>query len=357
MNTEPLAPAALTAVDYDPFATVALSRVVPSTEAQREIWLAAQLGAEASLAFNESVGLRLRGRLDTQALHGALQDLLARHDALRATFGPDGETLCVLDQTDLPLPLADLTALDEAARDAALAGRLRAVVETPFALEQGPLLRAELLRLGADDHLLLLTAHHIVCDGWSWWVMVRELAALYGVRTGRPGAPLPPAESFADYALALARQPDQRTLAADEAYWLARFAELPPPLDLPTDRARPPQRSFASSRIDHVLDAALVGAVKRLGAQRGASLFATLLGGFAAVLARLAGQGEVVVGIPAAAQSLDGHDHLVGHCVNLLPLRCAPDPAAPLARLLDDTQATLLDALDHQRYTFGTLLK
>ena len=357
MNPDSLAPAALTAVDYDPFATVALTRVVPSTEAQREIWLAAQLGDEASLAFNESVSLRLRGRLDTEALHGALHDLIGRHDALRATFGPDGETLCVLDRPELPLPLVDLGGPDDATRDAALAGRLRSVVETPFVLEQGPLLRAELLRLGPDDHLLLLTAHHIVCDGWSWWVMVRELAALYGVRTGTSGESLPPAESFADYALALARQPDGKTLAADEGYWLARFAETPPPLELPTDRLRPPRRSFASARIDHILDAALVGAVKRLGAQRGASLFATLLGGFAAVLARLAGQHEVVVGIPAAAQSLDGHDHLVGHCVNLLPLRCAPDPAAPLARLLDDTQTTLLDALDHQRYTFGTLLK
>jgi len=357
MKPDALAPAALTAVDYDPFASVALDRVVPSTEAQREVWLAAQLGHDASLAYNESVSLRLRGTLDRDALHGALRELVGRHDALRAGFGPDGETLCVLAQPELPLPLADLGGLDDAARQAALAQRLRAVVETPFALEQGPLLRAELLRLGADDHLLLLTAHHIVCDGWSWWIMVRELSALYGARTGMAGVPLPPAESFADYALALARHPDAGILAADEAYWLAHYAELPPPLDLPTDRVRPPRRGFASARIDHVLDAALVGAVKRLGAQRGASLFATLIGGLAAVLARLAGQREVVVGIPAAAQSLDGHDHLVGHCVNLLPLRCAPDPAAPLAQLLDATQSTLLDALDHQRYTFGTLLK
>ena len=357
MNPDSLAPVALTAVDYDPFATVTLARVVPSTEAQREIWLAAQLGADASLAYNESVSLHLRGRLDAEALHDALRDLVSRHDALRASFGPDGETLCVQARLELPLPRIDLGSLDDAARDAALTGRLRAAVETPFELEQGPLLRAELLRLGPDDHRLLLTAHHIVCDGWSWWVMARELAALYGARTGTPAAPTAPADSFADYALALARQPDTKTLAADEAYWLARYAEPPSPLDLPTDRARPPRRTFASARIDHVLDATLVSAIKRLGAQRGASLFATLLGSFAAVLARLAGQHEVVVGIPAAAQSLDGHDSLVGHCVNLLPLRCAPDPAAPVAQLLDATQAILLDALDHQRYTFGTLLK
>ncbi|SEL09198.1 amino acid adenylation domain-containing protein [Pseudoxanthomonas sp. GM95] len=357
MKPDALAPAALTAVDYDPFASVALARVVPSTEAQREIWLASQLGVEASLAFNESVSLRLRGTLDRNALHAALGELIARHDALRASFGPDGETLCVSAQSELPLPLIDLQDLDEAARADALAERRRATVETAFELEQGPLMRAELLCLGSNEHVLLLTAHHIVCDGWSWWVMVRELSTLYGARTGLAAGTLPPVASFADYALDLARHGDDGTLAADQAWWLAQYVQLPAPLDLPTDHARPPRRSFASARIDHVLDAALVGEVKRLGAQRGASLFATLLGSFAAVLARLSGQQEVVVGIPAAAQSLDGQDHLVGHCVNLLPLRCVTDPAAPLAHLLEATQATLLDALDHQRYTFGTLLR
>jgi amino acid adenylation domain-containing protein len=349
--------AALTAVDYDPFAAVALDRVVPTTEAQREIWLAAKLSTQASLAYNESVSLRLRGTLDVEALHGALAELVQRHDALRATLGPDGETLCILQQADLPLPLLELSGLADAAREMALAERLRGAVETPFALEHGPLFRAELVRCAADDHVLLLTAHHIVCDGWSWWVIVRELAALYGARVGMPGDPLPPAESFADYALIQARRSGGSTLAADEAYWLDRFADPLAALELPADRARPPRRTFASARLDHVFDAALLTAIRRLGAQRGSSLFATLLGSFAAVLARLAGQPEVVVGIAAAAQSIDGHDHLVGHCVNLLPLRCAPDPAAPLARLLENTQTSLLDALDHQRYTFGTLLK
>ncbi|HXE77193.1 MAG TPA: amino acid adenylation domain-containing protein [Rhodanobacter sp.] len=344
-------------VDYDPFADGALSRVVPSTEPQREIWLADQLGPDASLAYNESVSLRLRGPLDQAALGAALQALLDRHDALRASFGPDGETLCVLEQVTLELPLLDLSATDPACRDEQLRERQHAAVQTPFALGRDHLLRGELLHLAHDEHVLILTAHHIVCDGWSWWVLVRELGTLYAQRLGHAVEPLPPADAFADYALAQARHPAGATHAQDESYWLSQFAGEIPVLDLPTDRARPVRRSFASAREDWTLDADLVTAIRRMGARRGASLFATLLGSFAALLVRLAHQPRVVIGIPTAGQSVDGHDHLVGHCVNTLPLLFEPDLDQPAALAIEQAQATLLDALEHQRYTFGTLLR
>lgn len=345
------------AVDYDPFAEGELARVVPTTEPQREVWLADRLGSDASLAFNESVSLRLKGHLDADALQAALQALVDRHDALRASFGPDGETLCVRAALDLNVQLHDLTELDIAARNAAMAERLRLAVDTPFALERDPLLRAELVRLAEDDHRLILTAHHIVCDGWSWWVLVRELAALYAQYCGAGVAALPEADSFADYALAEARHPGGPGFAADEAYWLDRFAAGAPVLDLPFDRPRPQRRSFASRREDYSLDADLVAQLRGMGARRGASLFATLLAGFAATLSRLAGQSQVVVGIPVAGQSVDGHDHLVGHCVNTLPLLFDPDPLQPAGKAVEEAQATLLDAIEHQRYTFGTLLR
>ncbi len=357
MNNDAPLPPPPGAVDYDPFADGALARVVPTTEPQRELWLADRLGPDASLAFNESVRLQLRGRLAPTALRAALQGLLDRHDALRAGFGPDGETLCVLEGVELTLDERDLSALDPQARAAAVDTRLRHAVDTPFSLEHDRLFRAELLRLGPDEHLLILTAHHIVCDGWSWWVLVQELGALYAQCLGETAKPLPPAEDFADYALAELAHPAGGGSADDEAYWLARFAGEVPVLDLPIDRPRPARRSFASAREDHVLDAALVAAVRALGARRGVSLFATLLASFAALLARLGNQSRVVVGIPAAGQALDGHDHLVGHCVNTLPLLFEIDLAQPVARALDDAQATLLDALEHQRYTFGTLLR
>ena len=344
------------AVDYDPFAGGALARVVPTTEPQRELWLASRLGDDASLAYNESVSLHLRGALDANRLQHALQAVAERHDALRASFGPDGETFCVLEPAPLLLPFSDLSGLAEAERAAQLAQRKRAGVETPFALEQGRLFRAELLQLAPQEHVLLMHAHHIVCDGWSWWVIVRELGAAYAQAAGNATV-LPAAESYADYALAEAVHPAGPEFKHDEQYWLSRFAGQTPVLELPTDHARPARRSFASQREDYVLDADLVTAVRRLGARRGASLFATLLGGFATLLSRIAGQEQVVVGIPAAGQSVDGHDHLVGHCVNLLPLRFDLQAGDSFNTVLDGAQDVLLDAIEHQRYTFGTLLK
>ncbi|HZW18378.1 MAG TPA: amino acid adenylation domain-containing protein [Luteimonas sp.] len=350
-------PAGLDSVDYDPFGAGALARVAPTTEPQREVWLADKLGAEASLAYNESVLLRMRGALDVDVLASALQSLVDRHDALRSTFGPDGETLCVDERRELPLERIDLSGLDPDARGREAAARKRKAVETAFDLERGPLFRAELLRMGDDEHVLLMTAHHIVCDGWSWWVLVRELATAYARATGHDAPALPQAPSFADYALAQADNPDATRASGDERYWLSRFDGEVPVLELPVDRPRPARRTFASQREDYVFDAALVADVKRLGARRGASLFATLLGGFSALLSRLSGQAQVVVGIPAAGQSVDGNQGLVGHCVNLLPLRFDIDPAQPFPALVDAAQDTLLDAIEHQRYTFGTLLK
>lgn len=358
MNATPLSgPHALVPVDYDPFADGALACVVPTTEPQREIWLADQLGREASLAYNLSVSMVLHGALDRQALQGALQDLVDRHEALRSAIGPDGETLCVIERVRIPLEVLDLAAMDVAARQGAVDERLRLSVETPFDVARGPLFRAELLRLREDEHLLLLVAHHIICDGWSWWVIVRELGALYGVRLGGAANPLPPPVSFADYAMAETDRVAGERHAVDEAYWLSRFAGDMPVLELPTDRPRPAQRSFASARADHVLDATLYNAVRRMGARRGASLFATLLAAFSAMLSRLSGQADIVVGIPAAGQAVDDYQNLIGHCVNLLPLRFDVDSAQPFARAIDTAQGTLLDALEHQRCTFGTWLK
>ncbi|MFS8136549.1 MAG: condensation domain-containing protein, partial [Thermomonas sp.] len=344
----PAATQRVDAEEHDPFAGGEIARVVPTTEPQREVWLADRLGPDASLAFNESVSLRLRGRLNQSALASALQALLSRHDVLRSNFGPDGETLCIRMESELTLECADLSGLPASAREAAVASRQHQAVETPFDLVREPLFRAELLTLSTEEHLLLLTAHHIVCDGWSWWVIVRELGQLYADAQAIEST-LPPVQSFADYALAEAMRATDSTAMADGHYWLQKFVGDVPVLDLPTDRPRAARRTFASAREDHVFEPALVNAIRALGGRRGASLFATLLAGFGGLLSRIAGQSEVVVGIPAAGQAIDDHDRLVGHCVNLLPLRLEADPGQGFSRAVDDAQTTLLDAIEHQR--------
>ena len=338
MSVLPMSSNDLTAVDYDPFAHGELSRVVPTTEPQREIWLANQLSTVAALSFNLSVSLRLMGALNVEALSSALQELVDRHDALRASFGPDGETLCIRQQLTLSLPLHDLAGIEGIEQERAVAEHLRASVETPFVIESDPLFRAVLLRLSGDRHQLVLSAHHLVCDGWSWWVIVRELGTLYARHAGTTLPALPDAEDYTDYAIAELARPSTPEYQADEAFWLSKYAHDIPVLDLPTDRARPARRSFASARVDHTLDTELTSALRRLGARRGASLFATLLAGFSGLLSRLTGQESVVVGIPAAGQSQGGHADLVGHCVNTLALRFDVETAQTFATAIERAQ-------------------
>ncbi|MET0935656.1 MAG: condensation domain-containing protein, partial [Luteibacter sp.] len=347
--------AAATAVDYDPFAGAPLTRLVPTTEPQREVWLASRLEPEASLAYNEAVSITLKGLLDVPALEWALQAIVDRHEALRATFSGDGEGLFVAGHTTLPIAFHDVSLLAPFESDARIMAAFSRIVTTPFDLEHGPLVRAELFRLANDRHILTIAAHHIVCDGWSFGVIVSDLAALYAQRTGQGKGPAD-AGAFSNFALAEAAHAGSETARDDETYWLDRFAGPIPVLDLPTDRSRPRRRSFTSRREDRMLDATDVTAIKRLGAAHGASLYATLLTGFAVLLRRIAGQDDVVIGMPSAGQAAEGLDTMVGHCVNVLPLRTRIGETATFAQLLGTVRKDLLDAFDHQRYTLGSLL-
>jgi amino acid adenylation domain-containing protein len=350
------------AVDYDPFAGEGLesTRAVPITEPQREVWLADRLSHEASLAYNESVLLRFSGALDADALSSALHDLVSRHDALRAVVSADGATLVIPAATTIAVPLVSLESLSEGQRQAAIIDAQRKVVETAFDLEHGPLFNAQIFRLNAAEHVLIMAAHHIVCDGWSFGILVRDLSTLYRGRLGLAESDLVPAASFGDYAISQQTARGGVQEVADETYWLSRFSgsssELPV-LDLPTDQSRAAWRTFASRREDFVLDAALVASVRKAGAKQGASMFATLLAGFAATIHRVAASGDMVIGVPAAGQSVDGLDSLVGHCVNLMPIRIGVDPKNSMAALVAAAQTAMLDASEHQSYTFGTLLK
>ena len=344
-----------TAVDYDPFAGAALARVVPTTPPQREIWLAAKLEREASLAYNESVSLTLSGTLDIGALQRALQILLDRHEALRATLSADGKELYIAERVELACEIHDLTAGDPAARDVAVSATLQRVVVTPFDLEHGPLVRAELLQLATDEHLLVFTAHHIICDGWSFGIIVRDLAAIYAQLIGLGTGPVA-ADAFADFSLAQAAHAASDDGREAERYWLSRFAGTAPSLDLPVDRPRARRRTFSSLREDRTLDAALITELKKMGGRRGASLYATLLATFGVWLQRLSAQDDVVIGIPSAGQAAEGHQMLVGHCVNVLPLRMTLDPQAAFSSVLDRVRGDLLDAFEHQQYTIGSLL-
>jgi NRPS condensation-like uncharacterized protein len=198
------------AVDFDPFAEGELVNTAAATESQREIWASVQMGDEANCAYNESQSLTLRGQLDVDALRVALQTLIDRHEALRTTLSPDGTTLCTQVNQSLEVPLRDWSSLPPAERQTKVDHCLHTAVSTPFDLEHGPLFRVEILRLEPTLHQVVLTAHHIVCDGWSWGVMVPELGQLYSALSQGKNADLPAPEPFSQYASATrGRRPER----------------------------------------------------------------------------------------------------------------------------------------------------
>ncbi|MFT4103018.1 MAG: amino acid adenylation domain-containing protein, partial [Burkholderiaceae bacterium] len=285
--------------------------------------------------------------------------------ALRTRIGPDGAELIVYAPDEEPLPVLDLRGGDAAAREDGLSRAKAAEVSTPFDLEHGPLFRSRLVVLADDAHALLMTAHHIVCDGWSWGVIVRELGQLYDAlaHAGAGAADaavsaLPPAPCFGDYVAWEIAQQREAAYAASERYWLGRFGGgALPALDLPADRPRPAVRTFGSRRCDHLLDAALVGALRKQAGRLGVSFYGLMFGAFAVLLHRLSGQSDVVIGVPAAGQSASGLTGLVGHCVNLLPVRVGLDSTASFEQFARDAGGRLLDAFEHRALTYGSLLK
>lgn len=344
-------------VTFDPFAGANIVSTAHCTESQKEIWLSAQLGDDASCAFNESVSLELTGPLNVEALERAITIVVARHDALRGSFSRSGEHMCIAAEAAVELRIEDLAGMTSEQRESRRDEVLAEEVKTAFDLERGPLVRFRLLPMTADEHWLVVTAHHIVCDGWSMAVLLQDLAAIYtGLCEGREPT-LPPVESFSTYTRLVEEYDASEQAAADERYWLEQYRDGVPVLELPTDHARPAIKTFASDRYDYELDAEVVAGLKRTGARAGCSTFATLLAGFQAFLARLSGQGEMVVGVPAAGQSAFGQEQLVGHCVNTLPIHGRVDLEQGFVETLRQTRSQVLDAFEHQRYTFGTLVR
>ncbi len=314
-----------------------------------------RFGADASLAFNEGVTLFLEGDLDLRALDQSLADLVGRHEAIRSTVSGDGLTLLIGPDNAPSLKAIDLADLDQAEREKRWWDLCTKEVETPFDLDQGPLYRVHLARLSPFEHRICFTAHHIVCDGFSTGVLIHEWAQLYSARLKGKAPELAPADSFAAYSRRmLSEQPGTKE---HEAFWVEQFKGETPILQLPSDRPRPPVKTYAALREDVALPKELITKLKAAGAKHRASLFNTLLGGFVALVSRLSNQDDIVVGIPSAGQSAAGLSTLVGHCVNTLPVRARFDADQPFAALLDTVRKAMLDALEHQEYTFGQLLK
>ncbi|MFT7508863.1 MAG: amino acid adenylation domain-containing protein [Sulfitobacter sp.] len=334
-----------------PVPSVAASSPVPLTESQREIWMVHQLGDVPASAFNESVSLRIEGELDAAMLQTALGNVVARHDALRSRFARDGASFTVDAPDTFDLKTQDYRGTSDP--EAALQELLVCDARTPVDLVDGPVMRATLVTLGAQRHVLMMTAHHIICDGWSFNTVVEDLSALYTAAVNGTDAALADAPSFAQFAQTpalITPEPDTK------AYWRAVMADVPALPELPTDRARPIQRSFNGATVATTIPAERIATLKKAGGKMGATLFATLLAGVQMTLGRLSGSNQVVVCVPMGGQAHLPDQSLVGHLVNFLPIRADFDPTEPANAQVARVAKAVMDGFDHGNYTLGTLI-
>ncbi len=348
-----------TPVDFDPFAeTKEIEKIAPTNEPQREMWLACIIGGEeANLSYNESVSVQLKGNLDFPAFKKAVNDLVKRHEALRATISPNGETLIIYADFPVELELEDISNLSETERKKEFDAFLRREIDTPLDLNDGPLFRVFMHKTGADEHYFTIIKHHIIGDGWSTGIMLEDLSKMYNAYGKGEDIELDTPSQISDYAASQANFRLTPAYKQTEDYWLDLYKDNVPQLDLPVDYPRISPRSYKGSRIDHPLSNDFANKIKTVGAKAGASLVTTLLAAFELFLYQQTRQNYVVVGLPSSGQAASGLNDVVGHCVNLLPLKSHIDPTQTFTEYLKKRKKEVLDAYDNQRITFGELIK
>ncbi|MCW6004194.1 amino acid adenylation domain-containing protein [Micromonospora sp. CPCC 205371] len=345
-----------TAAPVEAIAPRPAGAAVPLSLAQERLWFMEQY-APGTAAYTVPVVLRLRGALDARALRSALDAVVARHESLRMRFDAtaDGQpVLHIDDAVAIGLDVIEAEGAGVAAREEWVREAVRARLGTPFDLTRGPLLRAALYAIGPDDHVLALTAHHIVCDGWSADLLVGEVLTLLA------GDSLPPlARQYGDFAVWQRKRQRQRladgTRDRDVAYWRERLSGVPP-LDLPTDRPRSAELTFRGAPAGVRLDGETTAALKRLALAHGATLYMVVLAAYAAVLARYAREDDFAVGAPQAGRPPAELGPKVGMFVDMLITRVdtAGDPTfSELVRRIRDTT---LDGYAHQELPFEELV-
>ncbi|HET7866620.1 MAG TPA: amino acid adenylation domain-containing protein, partial [Burkholderiaceae bacterium] len=334
---------------------------IPLSFAQQRLWFLDRLDERAGAAYHVPGGVRLLGALNTAALQAALDRLVARHEALRTSFEPAGDGAVqrvAAAGIGLPLHPLDLSALAEPQRQQRWQHVAAQEARAPFNLAQGPLIRAKLLKLSDTDHVLLVTMHHIVSDGWSMGVLVNEVSTLYAACVaGRPD-PLPALPiQYADFAVWQRRWLEGPVLQRQLQFWTGYLHDAPALLELPTDRPRPPVQDFAGDVVHFEVDSELTTQLKELAQRHGATLFMVMLAAWGTLLARLSGQHDVVIGVPVSNRNRAEIEPLIGFFVNTLALRVGLSSSTAVAQLLAQVRDATLAAQDHQDIPFEQVIE
>ena len=331
----------------------------PCSFAQERLWFLDQLFPGSPL-YNIPAALRLSGALDVEALTRGLNEIVARHESLRTTIvAVDGQPLQFIDRrASVSLPVVDLGGLPQSERE----GRARRLVEEearrPFDLARGPLLRAGLLRLDEEDHVLLLTMHHIVSDEWSSGIFYGELATLYeAFRAGRPSPLGELPIQYADFAIWQREWLQGEVLEAQLSYWMEQLGGVPALLELPTDRPRRAEQTDRGGWESLGLPREVSERLRALGREEGATPFMTHLAAFQVLLYRYTGQEDILVGTPIANRNWAEIEGLIGFFVNTLVLRGKLTGNPTFREFLGQVREVCLGAYDHQDLPFERLVQ
>ncbi|WP_312163852.1 non-ribosomal peptide synthetase/type I polyketide synthase [Phenylobacterium sp.] len=333
-------------------------RRIGMTEGQREIAGSILVDRSTLIAYNLSFSMHIAGDIDRTALHAALSSLIDRHEVLRASFDLEGATLVIGPQGGgFDLNEVDLSQLGEDQAGTQREALMREAAGAPFDLASGLLLRVLSLRLPDGRSELVLIVHHIVCDGWSAGVLMRDLAALYTAALNGQPAALPPAQGVSDLVEAEAQWRASAEAETHRRFWLEKYSGSLPVMDLTFDKPHPAAPTTAAARVVTRLDDGLEAALRGVAERADTSLRNLIFASFRYYLSLMTGDPDVAVGIPVAGQIGHGLEDIVAHGVSFLPVRAAIDRDASLRDLLSQARRDMLEAVAHQNYTHGALVR
>ena len=342
-----------------PLVPIDRNQDLPLSFAQQRLWFLDQLTPGVAV-YNASGVVRLLGPLDLGPLEQSLSEIVRRHEALRTTFDfKDGRPVQVINEARrITLSIEDLSGVPESERETKAEKLAIAISKQPIDLTLGPLTNFRLLRLGPERHMLLVTLHHIISDGWSIGVFVRELATLYDVFVQERPSPLPELSiQFADYAAWQRAQMSGVVFDRQLSYWKEQLADAPPVLELPSDRRRPPVQTFKGATHVLALSPSLIEAIKALSREEEATIFMTSLASFAVLLGYWSGEEDIVIGTDVANRNRLESEALIGLFVNQLVLRIRIDKEQRFIDLLKQVKEVTLGAYAHQDFPFDKLVE
>lgn len=360
-----------TKVTYNPFSLGSIERVAPTTSAQREMWTTLMLERESTKAYNEVVRLTLKTKgesdLNVSVLEFSFLEIISRHDALRSCFSNDGQSLFVkqFDRSYFSqfFNFIDLTFFKNPEEE--FHAQLERIMGTALDIAKDQLFSMKVFKTAVNTYEVIFFAHHIVCDGWSYAIILNEFSTIYNSKKEGRFYDLEQPFQFSEYAFI---EKENGTNEEARSYWQQEFFDFINKEDLPTIKERSYSRNFLSERYDHQISPELVARFKKLCAKNGCSFYTGLISGYALLLTKIIDlkkltKGEsfdrydIVIGLSSAAQPALENNHIVGHLVNLLPLRIQKPEGLNLKQFLKSTKTKMLDAFEHQFFTYGELIK